>query len=105
MEWKRYLPPYSFYQLETKPVKGQLRISRVRRPRATLLAILMLGGAYYSLGLWVHGQQIVDHNPPVQVAEQQVIQQIDEQIEQMSKRIVSVVHKPGANIIRIVHAL
>mgnify|MGYP006932688381 FL=1 len=86
-------------------MKGQLRISRVRRPRATLLAILMLGGAYCSLGLWVHGQKIVDHNPSVQVAKQQVIRQIDEQIEQMSKGIVSVVDKPSANIIRIVHAL
>ena len=86
-------------------MKGQLHISRVRRPRATLLAILMLGGAYCSLGLWVHGQKIVDHNPSVQVAKPQVIQQIDEQIEQMSKGIVSVVDKPGANIIRIVHAL
>jgi hypothetical protein len=55
--------------------------------------------------LWVHGQKIVDHNPSVQVAKPQVIQEIGEQIEQMSKGIVRVVDKPGANIIRIVHPL
>ena len=86
-------------------MKGQLRISRVRRPRTTLIAILMLGAAYCSLGLWIHGQQIVDNTPPRQAAEQQLVRQIDEEIEQMSQRLVNIVHKPSVKKITVIHAL
>ena len=86
-------------------MKGQLRISRVRRPRTTLIAILMLGAAYCSLGLWVHGQQIVDNTPPRQVAEHQLVRHIDEKIEQMSQRLMNKVQKPSVNTIRVIQAL
>ena len=86
-------------------MKGQLRISRVRRPRTTLIAVLMLGAAYCSLGLWVHGQQIVDNTPPRQVAEHQLVRHIDEEIEQMSQRLMNKVQKPSVNTIRVIQAL
>ncbi len=86
-------------------MKGQLRISRVKRPRATLLAILMLAGAYCSLGLWVNDQKLVDGNSHLQVAQEQVVQQIDNKIEQLSQRIASAIQKPRVDIIRIVHGL
>ena len=83
-------------------MKGQLRISRVRRPRATLLAILMLGGVYCSLGLWVHGYIVMEDNPSVQIAEEKFAQEITGQIEQLSQFLVTVAHKPSAQTIRVV---
>ena len=65
----------------------------------------MLGAAYCSLGLWVHGQQIVDNTPPRQVAEHQLVRQIGEEIEQMSQRLMNKVQKPSVNTIRVIQAL
>ena len=86
-------------------MKGLLRISRVRKPRATLLAILMLGGVYCTLGLWVYNHNVLDGNLSQKVAEQQVMPKIDEQIEQLAHLFVTAAAKPSTNIIRFVHSL
>jgi len=86
-------------------VKGQLRISRVRRPRATLLAILLLEGVYCALGLWAHGHIVMSNNTNAQAAEQQFEQKLVKQIETVTHILIDVVHEPSISLVRVFHRL
>ena len=53
----------------------------------------MLGGVYCTLGLWVYNHNVLDGNLSQKVAEQQVMPNIDEQIEQLAHLFVTAADK------------
>lgn len=75
-------------------MRRQLRISRIKRPRTTLLAILMLAGVYSSIGVWAESH--IDHaTKTTSISGENFLQPV---VKRLTHALVGEVYVPMTNI-------